>query len=314
MPDLKRFPDLNTDTKTASVFCPGVLWSLLSAFLWGSTFICARHLLSKKLCDPVSLSFMRFFIGGVLLLLYGYFFTNEKLFSLKVKDYLQMAVLALFGVTGMSTLIFWGQETTTAINGSIINSLNPLIIFFLGIFIGEKISILQFSGIVLSLIGCLFVVNVITASGFKYEANHLTGDLLVFSGAFCWAVYAVMGKTLVNRLGSYTATVWAMLIGSLQLLIILFSMPGCFILPTSFSSWSIILYLAIFPTGIGFLAWFKAIEKINLSLLNVMQYMIPVFTIVMAWIFLGETMSMLNGLGVALVIAGVMFIMKIGKL
>ena len=86
------------------------------------------------------------------------------------------------------------------------------------------------------------------------------------------------------------------------------------IVPTSFSAWSLILYLAIFPTGIGFLAWFKAMEKINLSVLNVMQYMIPVFTIVMAWIFLGERMGLLNALGVGLVISGVMLIMKIGKM
>ncbi len=91
-------------------------------------------------------------------------------------------------------------------------------------------------------------------------------------------------------------------------------MRDSLIIPDSFSSWTLVLYMALFPTAIGFLAWFKAMEKINLSLLNVMQYLIPVFTIVMAWVLLGERMTWLNAIGTGFVIAGIMFVMNIGKI
>lgn len=295
-------------TNRESEFHKGVIWSLTSAFLWSTTFICARYLMRDRVVDPVSLSFFRFFAGGVILFLFGYFFMRTKLFTLKTKDIPELAFLAIFGVVGMSVLLFFGQQTTTAINTSMIMQINPVIIFFLGLSIGEKASLMKFLGIILSLAGCLLVVDVITMRGFAYDFNHLSGDLIILASACCWAIYSVFGKNAVKRLGGFAVTTWTMLLGAIELLLLLMILPGERTAPNTGSTWGVIIYIAIFPTAIAFFAWFEAMDKIDLSLLNIMQYLTPVFTIVLACLILSERISLLNAFGITLVIAGVMLI------
>ena len=291
--------------KSRADYRKGVFWSFSSAFLWSTTFICARYLMRDRLIDPVSLSFIRFFAGGILLFVFGLFFFRARLFSVKAKDLPYLAFLAIFGMVGMSVFVFFGQQSTTAINGSMIIQLNPVVIFFLGLLIGERASLIQFIGILISLAGCLFVVNVINMHGFIYDFNHLSGDLMVFASACCWAIYSVLGKKSVKRFGGYAVTTWTMLFGALELLVMLMIMPGEIVVPDAISAWSVIAYLAVFPTAVAFFAWFEAMDKIELSLLNVMQYLAPAFTVVLAWLLLGERISLLNSFGIILVIAGV---------
>lgn len=292
-------------TNYCASYYSGVIWSLASAFLWSTTFVCARYLMRDRMIDPVSLSFFRFFAGGVILLLFGYLFMRTKLFTLKTKDIPELALLAIFGVVGMSVLLFFGQQTTTAINTSMIMQINPVIIFLLGLLIGEKASLLKFAGIILSLTGCLLVVDVITMRGFAYDFNHLPGDLIIFASACCWAIYSVFGKNAVKRLGGFAVTTWTMLFGAIELLLLLMILPGERTVPNTGSSWCVIIYIAIFPTALAFFAWFEAMDKIDLSLLNIMQYLTPVFTIVLAWLILSERISVLNAVGIILVISGV---------
>lgn len=291
-------------------FYAGVFWSFTSAFLWSTTFVTSRYLMGNKLVDSVSLSFIRFFIGGILLFGYGYIFMRTSLMTVKPKDILQLALLALLGVVGMSVFLFFGQQSTTAINSSMIMQINPVIIFFLGLCIGEKSSILQFVGIIISLFGCLLVVDVITTTGFAYDFNHIFGDLIILASATCWAIYSVFGKTAVKRLGGFAVTTWTMLFGALELLVILLFIPGERVLPEMNAAWtwSVIAYLCVFPTAVAFFAWFEAMDKINMSLLNVMQYLTPAFTIILAYMILGEKISPLNMTGILLVIAGVVLI------
>ena len=261
-----------------------------------------------RLIDPVSISFIRFFAGGLLLFLYGLLFFRDRMFTVKTGDLPLLALLSIFGIVGMSVLFFMGQQSTTAINASMIVELNPIVIFLLSLFIGERASFIQFFGIIISLSGCLLVVNVINMHGFAYDLNHLSGDLIVFASACCWAIYSVFGKNAVKRLGGFAVTTWTMLFGALELLVILMIMPVKIVVPNTIFSWSVIAYLAIFPTAVAFFAWFEAMDKINLSLLNVMQYFSPVFTVVLAWLFLSERISLLNAFGIILVIAGVVLI------
>ncbi|OGV31653.1 MAG: hypothetical protein A2020_05695 [Lentisphaerae bacterium GWF2_45_14] len=227
-------------------------------------------------------------------------------------DMLKLAGLGLFGIVGMSVFLFAGQRTTTAINSSMIMQINPVMIMLGGLFIGEKISARQVVGIFMSLLGCFLVVNIISAKGFAYSPENMKGDFLVLLSAGCWAFYSVFGKNVVKRTGGYAATTWAMVFGALELLVLvgiisIFNFNYEYKLPVFASQWWVIIYLGIFPTAVAFFAWYEAMDKIDLSLLSVMQYLTPVFTIFMAFFMLGEKISLLNGIGIALVLTGVVF-------
>ncbi len=290
-----------------SSYYTGIFWSFVSAFLWGTTFIAARYLLKDSLIDPISLATFRFILGAAALFILGCIFFRKKMFNVKLSDLLKLSGLSLLGVVGMCVFIFAGQQFTTAINSAVITSISPIFILLFGLFIGEKIRLNQIAGIFLSLPGGLLVIGVLNSGGMNYSFEYFKGDLLVLCGALSWALYSVFSKPLVLRLGGFTATVWGLVAGAGELIILRIIWPQPMIIPpvSSVSLWWLIIYLGIFPGGIAFFAWYEAMAKIELSLLNIMQYLTPVFTIILACWLLGENVSLLNFIGIIMVLTGV---------
>ena len=284
----------------------GVLWSFISAFLWGTTFVGARFLLRDGRIDAVTLTLVRFLIGGALLLAVGLLLRRSRVLAVTARDLLWCALLGLLGVAAMSVLLFLGQQTTTAINASMIMQTCPLLILFGGVFVGERLRAAQVAGVLVGLLGCLMVTGVVTARGIEYRTDHLAGDLLTLLSAVCWAAYTVLAKPVVTRLGGFTATVWTLLFGAAATALLWLAMPAPALWPSGGDAWMVVIYLALFPSGVAFLAWYEAMERIELSLLNVMQYLTPAVTITLAWALLGERLNWLNAAGIALVLGGVL--------
>jgi drug/metabolite transporter (DMT)-like permease len=285
----------------------GVLWSFISAFLWSTVFVCARDMLGRKSIDPVSLTAIRFLIGGTILLVLGFYLRKGKMLSLSAKQYFTLFGLAFFGVVGMSVFLFFGQQTSTAINAAMIMQLNPIIIMIFGLFIGERICLGIIGSNFLSLVGCLIVLEVITTKGLKFQTGHLKGDILVFCAATSWAVYSILGKKVLQKIDGYIATTWIMIFGGIETLALLFILPGEPTLPSETEDWMKILYLAIFPTAMAFFAWYEAMARIPLAVLNVMQYLTPPMTIALAYFLLDEKLTTAKLIGALMVLIGVIF-------
>jgi drug/metabolite transporter (DMT)-like permease len=283
----------------------GIGWSFLSALLWSTTFLSARFLLRQQAVDPITLALLRFAIGGLVLLVCGQALFRRGIWSFRLRDHLQAAFLGACGIMAMSVLLFIGQQGTTAINASLIMQLSPVLILLGGLGLGIRVTLRQASGILISLAGCVLIVDLITIQGVNYRPDHLAGDALVLLSAGCWTVYTILGQPFVRRVGGFHATTWAMLWGALELVALRLVAPLPCIWPSDGTTWSLVFYLAIFPTALAFLAWYEAMQYIELALLNVMQYLTPVFTLVLGWFLLGERLSWLNGAGIALVLAGV---------
>lgn len=284
----------------------GLFWSFTSALLWSTTFVAARHLLSQGQTDPVTLSVVRFLLGGLLLLGFGLITHRRQVLAVTWRDLGAAAALGLFGVLGMSLLLFYGQECTTAVNASIIIQLSPIFIALLGWAVGdEKLRPLALVGILLAFVGSLLVGGIVTPTGVHVDVASLKGSLLVLGSAACWAVYSVFGKRFVRRLGGYAATTWCMLAGAVLLLLWWLLVPGEHRAPEEPSAWWLVLYIAVFPTAVAFFAWYEAMRTLDMALLNVMQYLSTAFTIPLAWLLLGERLTWLPWVGVATIAAGV---------
>ena len=65
------------------------------------------------------------------------------------------------------------------------------------------------------------------------------------------------------------------------------------------------IYLAVFPTALGFYAWNAALGRVSLNLVTIMQYLTPIMTILMAWGLLGESLGLFEIAGAVLVISGI---------
>lgn len=264
---------------------------------------------AKQVADPVTLSLLRFSIGGSILFCICLSLYRRELFALKPRDYLAVALLSQFSVVGMSIFIFWGLSYTAAINSSMIMSCSPILIMLFGLFIGNKITGTQVAGIIVCTVGCLMVLT--TGQGdLHYSWTALKGDLLVFIAAAFWAVGAILAKRLVTVHHDMAVTAWSMVFASVSLLAINLFRSNYIIMPQDAPGWLLVLYLGIFPTAIGFYAWNAALNRISLHIVNVMQYLTPLLTFVMAWAFLGERVTLLKILGAVMVVGGVAFVSR----
>ncbi|QSH41406.1 EamA family transporter [Lentisphaerota bacterium ZTH] len=283
----------------------GLFWAILNAFLWGTTFICSRYLMKNHCVDPLSICIIRFSGGAAILFLLGTVFYRDRIFKVSLKDVLQLSWLGALGLGAMNLLIFTGQQRTTAINAALIIELSPVMILLLGLGFGEKLHRLQYIGAVFGFIGCLMAIGVISEKGFAIKSDHIHGDLLLLLAAVCWAFYVIFSKKITDRLGAFVAISWIMLTVAIELFILRFIIPHKCIMPNRTDTWMIIIYLIIFPTAVAYFAWSEATARLKLSLLNITQYLTPVFTIILAWMLLGESMSLISIIGACMVLGGV---------
>ena len=76
------------------------------------------------------------------------------------------------------------------------------------------------------------------------------------------------------------------------------------IIPAGWDAWGAIVLLGLVPTAAAFIAWSEAMPRVPLWKLGLLQNLSPVFTLLGAWLFLGEHLSFYNILGIILVLAG----------
>lgn len=282
----------------------GIFWAILSMLLWSAGFPAARLLISRGLIDPATLGMLRFFFGGCLMLATGHFLKMENLFHISLKNHIAMVFLGLVGTALMALFLLIAQQTVSSANSAMIEAESPLIICLLSVFILRKISFIQIVGLLFGFAGCLMVTKVITLNGFELQAFQF-GDMLIVLSAFCWSLYTVLGTKVIEKTGAYAFTAWTMLFGSFWLALYQFVMQTPVLLPpaTDFMSWGITVFYVIFPTAVAFYSWNQAQIYISLALLSLSEYFTPFCTAVIAYFWLGESLSALQIIG-ALIICG----------
>lgn len=272
--------------------------------MWGTTYIASRFLVRDNTMDPTSLALSRF-VGATFLIFLVGIYLKRPIFRVPWKTMLLILAQGALGMGLMSLFVFWGQRYTTALNSSMIMSLNPVLTLFGGaLFLRERVRFLQWGGILAAVFGCSLVLKVVTLDGWHFSA--LTkGDLLILLGAFSWSVYTVWGRRTVQKMDGLTYTGYAML-GAIPFLGIMELIQwNSVCLPPGFFDWLIVIYMIIGPTLLAFFAWNEGQRLLPLAVLNVMQYLTPVTVLLLAWPILGESITWLQACGTAIVVLGV---------
>jgi len=175
----------------------------------------------------------------------------------------------------------------------------------LGLFIGERITARQAAGMALSTFGCMMVIGVVTAGGFRYSPDGFLGDFLVLLASFSWALAAILAKRIVTPGNDLAVTGWSMIFAAAALGVMELFRLDRMVMPTTGVVWVLTAYIALLPTALGFYAWNAALSRISLNVVNVMQYLTPIITVILAFLLLGETLNPVKLAGIALVLGGV---------
>jgi len=281
-----------------------ILLGAIASLLWSTVFVFGRYLCNVLGIHPILVAFLRFSCAGTISVLYIVFKGEARSLSLLVEKPLNISLLAVTGISAMGGSVFLALSRSTSVDVSIIMNSNPIFIIPLAVLVGERLTLRNIIGVIAGLLGCALVING-SFTGFQLliQREHFIGNLIALVAAICWAIYTVMGKELVRERGGLVVTSLNMVIGSIPLLLILIGL-GELTLPSLKAS-LIILYLAIFPTAMGFVFWYKALETLDAGPLGPLQYIVPVGTAIIAFFFLDETIGLASMTGMIMVFAGI---------
>lgn len=171
----------------------GFLLLILANMIWGGNFVIGR--IGVDFFPPVLFSLMRWLIAFLLL---TPFMTKQLKNDWNIirKHMKILLLLAVTGIAGYNTIIYFALQYTTSINASVVNSTTPLFIAILAVFLlREKLFAHHAAGIILSVFGILFVISKGSVEVFlSWEIN--AGDFYVLAAVFMWALYSVIVKNM----------------------------------------------------------------------------------------------------------------------
>jgi drug/metabolite transporter (DMT)-like permease len=272
----------------------GYLMCFFGVFTWSFSEIIVKKL--QGAVGPVSLSFLRFFLGGLFLLLLILLRKDTKdLFSFLRKPKWLMLFSGMVAL-GISNIIYFiGLQSTQANIGSAMYTTYTIFISIYSIFLlNEKTNIsLKLIGYTIGFIGAALLITNFQFNLF-IEPAYLLGNLLLLLAAAIWAFHSVTGKMLFLRLPEVKSveikfTMLAFFLACIPILIVL---PFTSEINTFFlydlNAWFFILLMAIITTGFGLFIFFVGIKKVEVSRGISMALLKPIITAVFAFPILGE--------------------------
>ena len=279
------------------------LLMLLCTVFWAGAFIAAK--LSIPFIPAYTLTFLRFSIASIIL----FIIIKKKqknTFKLTKKDIPVFMFTGIVGMFGYHVLFFSALKYTTAINSSIIGASNPIITAILSIiFLKDKITFKRLLGIILSFTG---VFLTITNADFNALRNlsFNQGDTLMLIAVFMWASYSVFSKKVMPRYSPLILTYYSFLFCTIILIpFVIYEKPWTFLSAAPMYSFAAVAYMAIFPSVIGYLVQQMSIKQIGPSKTSIFINLVPVFSIVLSILILGEELMPIKLVTALLIILGV---------
>ena len=219
----------------------------------------------------------------------------------------QLAVLGILGMWICGALVYLALDYTTATNGTLIYTSSPVLIILIEwLFRGRKVGLREAAGVTIALLG----VVVIVVKGSLEVLLSLTfniGDLLFVGCAVSWAVYSVLLKSQ-QLLPLQTLPLFMLVAASGALLLAPFALTEMVWLqtfPTSTTTWLNIAGIVVLASLLAFSAFQYGVKVIGPSLTGIFLYLLPVYGVGLAVLFLGEELALYHLWGVLCVLPGV---------
>lgn len=279
------------------------LLMVLAALFWSGAFIAGK--IGVKEFSPYGLTFFRFFFATILI--FGLLWSTEgNNWQLSRQLWPLTIVLGVVGMFGYHILFFTALKYTTATNSAIIGAANPLLTSILAsIFLKETLGWQRWSAIILAFFGVfLTITNEKLSLIQNFTFNY--GDLLMLIAVLSWAIYSVICKRVRDRVSPLKLMAHVFLVCTVMMIPFMIREKIWMQLPTiSWSGWISVLYMAIFPSVLGYLIQMISIQQIGASRTAMYINLVPVFSIILSFFLLQETISWLKILATGMIIGGV---------
>ena len=294
--------------KTLSNFFPYAMLFCL-VVMWGSAFAALK--ISLETISPLNVMSLRLIIGSITILLF-FLILNKKL-PISLNFWLWSFLIGFLGLSLPFSIIAWGAQFISSSLVAILMGINPIITLILSYILlkDRSFNLRIILGIFSGLFGIILLVGLNSIYNLTINDNFFIGQIAVLGGTFSFALASVIIKNAPIE-NSFERSLSSLICGSIIGLLILYFSGDRSLYYTQISIKSItsLILLGVFPTGIATLLWFKIISLKGPLFLSLVNYLIPVWALLIGIFFLNEKINFVIGFGLIFITMGIWLIEK----
>ena len=273
-----------------------ILIALLVPAVLGFGFVIAKP--AMQYFPPYLLMGMRFTIPALILVWW---------FPLPKGLYFDLFKVSLIGSALQYGLTYTGLNIIDASSAILLVQLEVPFGIIIAFFLLKEIPTLKnIVGLVIAFIGVFILTGAPNLEG-KYF-----GVLLTISGAFTWALGAVMAKPLSKKIGAFALMTWLCVFSGPMLLFVSLIFDGNpipYFLSANINSWLTVIFLGFFMQPVGYAAWYYVLKKYPINKVMPVLLVLPVTGLLTSIFLLGEDPPKQVFLGGLVIISGVTLIL-----
>ena len=282
---------------------------LLLIVMWGSSFAALK--VSLETIPPLWVMSLRLVIGC--LTITTFFLILRKNLPLTLDFWKWSLIIGFLGFSVPFSIISWGTQFITSSLVAILMGANPIITIILAYFFlaDNTLTIRMVIGVFLGLLGIILLIGFGNINADLYKAEFIYGQLAVLTGTFSFALASILLKNLPQE-HSFERTLGSLICGSIigLFLAYFFSNSSLEIHEISIKSAVSLTLLGIFSTGIASVIWFKVIALKGPVFLALVNYLIPVWALILGIFLLNERINFIVGFGLIFITIGIWLIEK----
>ncbi len=268
------------------------------ALIWSSAFFNIK--IATESFGPVTIAFLRVFLASIPLII----LCNIKKIKIEVfsKDWYWFALIGFVNLVIPFFFISYGIKAVQSNLAAILMSSTPLTSTILGHYFtkNEKFNLIKTIGVLIGFSGIVYLFS----DNILINENNFYSALLILLGATGYVVGGVLTLKISNKRNENVTTsicIWASII--LLPLTLIFEQPW----NSTLNTLSIIsvVYLGLVSTGLAWLLRFSILKKNGLIFQSQVSFLIPIFGIILGYIFLKELITPKIIVSVVLVLVGI---------
>jgi len=281
---------------------------VLAMIFWSFSFVWFK--IANRSYDPIAIVFIRLCVAIVFLS--GFIWITGRHTHIKRGDRKYFLLLALFEPFFYFLGESFGLTYVSSTVGSVIISTIPVFaVIFAWVIFREKLKLINYLGVILSFVGVIIFITNSTGS----VTLNPKGLALMFLAVISATGYNMVLHRLVSDYDPVTIVNIQNIIGAILFLplFLIFDLKGLIATGIVLESFGSILLLAIFASCGAFVLFAYSVGHVGISRANIFSNLIPVFTALFAFLIVGDKLTLRNGIGMVVVIAGLFLSQAAGK-
>lgn len=274
-----------------------------TVFFWGSNFAVSKIALDSF--SPSMAALIRFVFGTIFLMTAYLSAKGFKLPDFTPRQWFLVFLSAFFGVYCYNFFFFGAMGSISAVRASLlITSSTIFIILLSAVFFKEKITLIKWLGVFITLAG---VAIVIVRGDFSKLGNDAwgIGETFIMFTSLSWTIYTLLAKVILKQMDALSVSAFSAFMGTILLFFpVLSEQPLAQLQAATWQSFLAVAYIGITATGFGFVWYYEAVIKIGATNSAVIANLTPVFAVVVA-IGLGEELTLMTAVGGVIVLFGI---------